>query len=136
MKNIDAMEDFNKYIKKSHIKMVEKFNEDLEAFRRETGADAAELYEDPFTSFTLANVCMSNGCLVFEYDGKAESHKCIFEELEDGKTMYYEDDIDGVVEWIRFWRKCLNRARRYWSMDVDTLDSIQDGSADDSDDDD
>lgn len=125
------MEDLNKYIKKSHIKMVEKFNEDLEAFRIETEADAAELYEDAITAFTLANVCVSNGCLVFEYDGKTESYHVVHEDFDTGE--YYEDDIDGIVEWVKFWRKCLNRAKRYWATDPDTLDAIQNGDIEDDD---
>ena len=37
------MKDLNKYIKKSHLRMVEKFNADLEAFRQETQVEAATL---------------------------------------------------------------------------------------------
>lgn len=123
------MEDLNKYIKKSHLRMVEKFNDDLEAFRIQTEAEAAELYEDINTSFTLANVRVSNGNIVFEYDGKAESHPVVLEDYETGEV--YEDELDGIVEWVKFWRKCLNRAKKYWSMSPETLDAISDGEKED-----
>ena len=126
------MEGLNKYVKKSHLKMVERFNSDLEAFRQETGEDVATLYEDATTSFTLADVRVSNGNMVFEYDGKEESHAVVLEDFDTGE--YYEDDIDGIVEWVRFWRSCLRRAKRYWAMDAEKLDKIQDGLIEDTED--
>lgn len=121
--------DLNQYIKKSHIRIVEKFNKDLEAFRKETEDDAAVLYEDAFTSFTLANVRVEKGCLIYEYDGKEWIDVIV--RYDDEEKAYFEDDIDGIVESVRFWRKCLNRAKRYWSMDSEKLDKIQDGVIDD-----
>lgn len=123
------MSDLNQYIKKSHLRMVEKFNADLEAFRKETQEEAATLYEDQFTSFTLANIRVENGCLLYQYDGKDESEAIV--RYDDDEKTYYEDDIDGIAEWVKFWRKCLNRAKRYWSMDTETLDAIQNGDIED-----
>lgn len=123
------MADLNQYIKKSHLRMVEKFNADLEAFRNETQEEAATLYEDQFTSFTLANVRVENGCLLYQYDGKDESEAIV--RYDDDEKTYYEDDLDGIAEWVKFWRKCLNRAKRYWSMDTETLDAIQNGDIED-----
>lgn len=117
-------ENMNKYIKARHIGMVVSFNNELEAFRRETGAEAAELYEDIYTSFTLANVRVEDGCLVFEYDGNTERENMVHQDPETGE--WYEEDLDGIVEWIKFWRKCLKRAKKYWSMNPDTLDAIYD----------
>lgn len=117
------MKDLNKYIKKSHLRMVEKFNADLEAFRQETQEEAATLYEDQFTSFTLANVRVENGCLLFQYDGSQESQTIV--NYDEHTKIYWEDEIDGIAEWVKFWRKCLNRAKRYWSMDTEKLDAIQ-----------
>lgn len=123
------MKDLNRYIKKSHLRMVEKFNADLEAFRQETQEDEATLYEDQFTSFTLSNVRVENGCLLFQYDGCQESQTIV---NYDKHTKYYwEDEIDGIAEWVKFWRKCLNRAKRYWSMDTEKLDAIQNGDIED-----
>lgn len=123
------MSDLNQYIKKSHLRMVEKFNADLEAFRKETQEEAATLYEDQFTSFTLANIRVENGCLLYQYDGKDESEAIV--RYDDDEKTYYEDDLDGIAEWVKFWRKCLNRAKRYWSMDTETLDAIQNGDIED-----
>jgi len=123
------MEDLNKYIKKSHIRTVEKFNEELKAFGIETEQTAPTIYEDAFTSFTLSNIRVQNGCLLYEYDGKTESEKIVKYD-EDEKT-YYEEDLDGITEWVKFWRKCLKRAKRYWSMDTEKLDRIQDGEIED-----
>lgn len=125
------MENLNQFIKKSHLKAVEKFNADLESFRVQTGEDAATLYEDAYTSFTLANVKVENGTLVYDYDGITECERIVYCDAETGE--YYEDDIDGITEWIKFWRSCLRRAKRYWEMDTDKLDAIQDGVIEDID---
>lgn len=127
------MDNLNQYIKKSHLRMVEKFNQELESFRKETDEDAATLYEDAFTSFTLKDIRVENGCLIYEYDGKTESERIVYQDAEDGK--YYEDDLDGISEWVEFWRKCLRRAKKYWEMNPDKLDAIQDGEAEDIQDD-
>jgi hypothetical protein len=39
-----------------------------------------------------------------------------------------------VTEWVSFWRACLRRAKRYWAMDTDKLDAIQDGEQEDEED--
>ena len=117
---------------KKLIMTLIKFNQDLESFRKETEEDAATLYEDANTSFTLKDIKVENGCLVYEYDGMTESERIVYQDADSGE--YYEDDIDGISEWIKFWRKCLRRAKRYWSMDPDRLDKIQDGEIEDQDD--
>ncbi len=127
------MSNLNQYIKKSHLRMVERFNADLEAFREYTGDAAAVLYEDAYTSFTLANVRVENGCVQYEYDGKLEQEAIVLQD-EDTKE-YYEEEYDGISEWIKFWRACLRRAKRYWEMDTDTLDAIQSGEKEDNEDD-
>ena len=128
------MSNLNQYIKKSHLRMVERFNADLEAFRKYTDDDTAVLYEDAFTSFTLANVRVENGCLLYEYDGKLEQEAIV---LQDEHTKeYYEEEYDGISEWIKFWRACLRRAKRYWEMNPDKLDAIQYGEIEDDEDED
>lgn len=115
--------------------MVEKFNAELEAFRQETesGNAPATLYEDAFTSFTLNNIKVENGRLLFEYDGKQESETIV--RYDEDEKMYYEEDLDGIAEWIKFWRACLRRAKRYFAMDTDKLDKIQDGEIEDDEED-
>lgn len=128
------MQDLIKYIKKSHIKALDKFSAELEAWRKETGEEAATLYEDAFTSFTLSDILLSNdGQMFYIYDGKQEFEVMVRYDEESGD--YYEDEgIDGIMEYIRFWRACLRRAKRYWSMDTDKLDAIQSGEQEDNED--
>lgn len=128
------MQDLIKYIKKSHIKALDKFSAELEAWRKETGEGAATLYEDAFTSFTLSDILLSNdGQMFYTYDGKQEFEVMVRYDEESGD--YYEDEgIDGIMEYIRFWRACLRRAKRYWSMDTDKLDAIQSGEQEDEED--
>ena len=119
------------YIKKSHIKAVQKFNEELKAFSEETGESPATLYEDANISFTLADVAVSNdGQLFYTYDGQVEFEVIVCHDNETGE--YYEDEgMDGIMEYIKFWRACLRRAKRYWQMDSDKLDAIQNGDIED-----
>ena len=129
------MEDMNKYIKKSHIKAVEKFNEELEAWCKETGDEQATLHEDAYIYFTLSNVRVENGKLCYLYDGKEEQENMVrYDEEED---EYWEEDcMDSIMDYLRFWRACLKRTKRYWSMDVERLDAIQDGEIEDEEDED
>ena len=124
--------DLNIYIKKSHLKAVEKFNDELNAWAKETGEAEATLYEDANTSFTLSGLYVEHGYLKFKYDGHDDKERMVYLDEEDG--TYYEDDLDGIISWIQFWRKCLKRAKRYWAMDPDRLDKIQDGDVEDTED--
>lgn len=124
--------DMNDYIKKSHIKAVEKFNEKLIAWANETGEELPTLYEDAYTSFTLANVHVENGWLKFKYNGKLDSERMVEWDHIDG-TYYEIEGIGSIMEYIKYWRYCLRCARRYWSMDPDKLDAIQDGDIEDVD---
>ena len=125
--------DLNKYIKRDHIKAVETFNEELLAFAKETGENPPTLYEDPYTSFTLSDVRVENGDLLYNYDGKPETDRIV--RYDDETDEFYESEYEGIMGTLSFWRKCLKRAKRYWSMDSDKLDAIQDGEAEDEDDD-
>lgn len=117
-------------ISKRHITMVNKFNDELMAFAKETGEDAAELYEDAFTSFTLANVRVEDGFLKYEYDGREDKEDMVA--YDDEEDTYYEiDGLDSIPDFIKFWRSCLRRAKKYWSMDSETLDKIQEGEIED-----
>lgn len=117
-------EDLNKYISKSHIRMVEKFNRDLEEFRKETEEEAAVLYENTYTTFTLANVRVENGCLVYEYNGSTDYDQVVL--YDEDSQEYYEDEYYGIADSIKFWRSCLRRAKRYWEMDCEALDNLTD----------
>ena len=123
------MLDLSDYIKKSHIKAVEKFNAELEAWAKETGENPVTLYENANTSFTLSDIHVEHGWLKFDYDGQPDSVLVV--EMDDLDGQYYETELDGIMEYVHFWRKCLNRAKRYWAMDPDRLDKIQDGDIED-----
>jgi len=124
------MADLNQYIKKSHIKAVEKFAAELEEWRKETGEDEATLFEDACTSFTLSNPRVMNGCLCYHQDGVDYSENMVRFDEETGE--YWEEDMmDSIMDYLKFWRACIRRAKRYWSMDVDKLDAIQSGEQED-----
>ncbi len=123
------MGDLNKHIKKSHLKAVKEFNAQLEAFARETGESPVTLYEDALTSFTLSDVHVEDGWLKFTYDGNPDAECMVEMDALDGK--YYEIELDGIMDHVKFWRACLRRASRYWSMDSEKLDKIQDGETED-----
>ena len=128
-----VMADLNQYIKKSHLRMVEKFKEDLEMFRQQTGDKVAELYEDAYTSFKLGDIKVENGILSYQYDNGRDFDRIVLQD-PDTKEYYEDESLDSLPEIIKFWRKCLRRAKRYWSMDPDRLDKIQDGEIEDQDD--
>lgn len=123
-----AKEDLNKYIKESHIRAVDKFNEELKALAKETGEDEPTLYESSNISFTLADIHVENGWLKFDYDGQHDGERMV--EMDDLDGKYYEiEGVDSIMEYVKFWRKCLNRAKKFWAMDPDHLDAIQNGEA-------
>lgn len=128
-----VMADLNQYIKKSHLRMVEKFKEDLEMFRQQTGDKVVELYEDAYTSFKLGDIKVENGILSYQYDDGRDFDRIVLQD-PDTKEYYEDESLDSLPEIIKFWRKCLRRAKRYWSMDPDRLDKIQDGEIEDQDD--
>ena len=118
--------DLNTYIKQSHINALEKFKEELEKYKETCDPDGW-LYEDYNTHFTLDNIRLEDGRLCYDYDGKPDTDVIVCKDEETGE--YWEDDIDGIMDIVKFWRKCLRRAEKYWSMDPDHLDAIQNGEA-------
>lgn len=126
------MTDLNIYISKRHQNMVAKFNKDLEDWAKTTGEEEATLYEDVNTWFTLSNVRLENGCLLYNDDGREVREEIV--QFDDEEGEYYEiEGIDGIAEGIKFWRNCLRRAKRYWATDSDTLDKMSDGEIEDLD---
>lgn len=128
-------QDLNQFIKKSHIRQVERFNEKLRGWNLFCNGNAdepAELYEDINTSFTLQNVRVENGCLKFLYDGVEESEIMV---RQDGDTeeWYEEEGCDSIPEYIKFWSSCLGKAKRYFAMDSERLDKMSEGEIDDID---
>lgn len=112
-------------ISNRHIKAWERFNNDLEAFAKEsdvTEADEVALYEDANTTRNVRYFKMTeDGILTWTED----------EEFNQ-ETMYDEDD---AKDWLSFWRSCLRRAKKYWSMDAVELDRLQDCETNDDEED-
>lgn len=106
-----------------HISAWMNFNNALDNFRAETGDDFAILYEDANTTRQVKDFKIDvNGTLTWlETDWRGK----VIEEQEQ------VEDVDDGKEWLRFWRNCLKRAKRYWSMDAVELDRIQDGEQED-----
>lgn len=106
-----------------HISAWMNFNASLDNFRAETGDDFAILYEDANTTREVKDFKIRNdGTLTWlemDWRGKVIEEQEQVVDVEDGK------------EWLRFWRNCLKRAKRYWSMDAVELDRIQDGEQED-----
>ena len=96
------------------VKAFERFNADLETFRKETEGGESTLYEDAFTTRKVKEFKLcKNGKLTWVEDGVKESEQML--------------DDDEAKEYLSFWRANLRRAKRYWSMDTGTLDKIQEG---------
>lgn len=100
------------------IKAVEKFNNDLREFGNRSGEDGlVTLYEDAYTTRVVADFKLyKNGVLTWK-------------EMEDGnvRTERYDHyDDDDIRDTMNFWRANLRRAKRYWEMDTEKLDAIQD----------
>lgn len=126
---------YNPLIPKKAIKAIEKFSADLKAFAEETGETYPTLYEDAFTTFEVRN-------LVFTYDGtlcyqdeegrdQIESYIIEEEDEETGKTYEVWDEYEWEMG-LRYWKAGLRRAKRYWAMETETLDKIQDGEIEDT----
>ena len=101
------------------VKAFERFNADLKAFGEETGETFVTLYEDAFTTRRVANFRLyKNGNLKWI---EIETGQLSQENVEQ---VYDDDDAN---DWLKFWRANLRRAKRYWGMNTETLDKIQDG---------
>lgn len=121
------------YIEKSHIRALEKFIAELEKYKETCDPDGV-LYEDANTSFTLSDIAISDdGQLFYTYDGQVEFEVIVRKDEETGE--YWEEEVDGIMDYVQFWRKCLKRAQRYWSMAPEELDAIQDGEKEDEEED-
>lgn len=105
------------------VKAFERFNADLKAFGNETEETFVTLYEDAYTTRKVANFRLyKNGKLTWVEMG---------DEISYQETEQVMDD-DDAKDWLSFWRANLRRAKRYWAMDTETLDKIQEGEIEDT----
>ncbi len=113
------------------IKAFEKFNEDLKEFGEQTGEVFVTLYEDANTTRKVANFKLyKNGKLTWvEMEDVYADRQMICEPM---KEEYLHTDDDDIQDTLKFWRANLRRAKRYWAMDAETLDKIQDGEIEDT----
>ena len=110
-----------------HIKAWEKFNEELETYRKDFGEEYAYLYEDAYTSRLVKDFKMTEtGILTWQ-----EQDAISFKVTNEKEQMLDEDD---AREWLKFWRANFRRAKRYNALDAETLDKIQDGEMKDMED--
>lgn len=112
----------NTIISNRHIKAWQKFNAELEAFAKitESGLGGVMLYEDAYTTREVRDFSINEkGELSWNEDG-----------LREIEQMCNEDE---AKDYLSFWRANLRRAKKYWAMDSDLLDKIQDGEIDDID---
>lgn len=112
------------------IKAFEKFNEDLKTFGEQTGEVFVTLYEDANTTRKVANFKLhKNGKLSWvEMEDVYADRQMICEAM---KEEYLHTDDDDIQDTLKFWKANLRRAKRYWAMDAETLDKIQDGQVED-----
>lgn len=106
------------------LKAWQRFNDELNAFRAETGEDFVMLYEDAFTTRQVKDFQMTETGILTWWESETYKDKV----SQEREQMVNEDDSR---EWLKFWRANLRRAKRYWSMDGETLDKIQDGQLED-----
>lgn len=93
------------------VKAFEKFNTELNKFIIET--ESTTLYEDAFTPREVCNFKLTlSGKLTWTEDGRT-----------DWEQMFDDDEAN---DYLKFWKACLRRAKRYWAMDTEELDRIQD----------
>ena len=128
MKKVLTNEERQKLIKKSHINAVNKLNEELKAFAKETGEDEPLLYEDIWTTFTLSNLRVEDGYFKYKYDGKEEEINMIrhYENYnEDGSDHWEEEDgVDSIMDYVKFYRKCLRLSKKFWNTDTEKLENL------------
>ena len=112
------------------IKAFEKFNEDLKTFGEQTGEVFVTLYEDANTTREVANFKLyKNGKLKWvEMEDVYQDRQIISIAMQE---EYVHTDDDDIQDTLKFWRANLRRAKRYWAMDAETLDKIQDGEIED-----
>lgn len=124
------MDTYHRLIPKKAIRQIEKFIDDLAAFAKETGEEFPTLYEDANTTFEIRNLIFTfEGTLHWEDETGYHWHEAYITKEEDGEERW-----DAMYEWesgLKYWRSCLKRAKRYWSMDTEKLDAIQDGLVED-----
>ena len=93
------------------VKAFEKFNTELERFILETNDTI--LYEDAFTTRNVHDFKLT-------LSGKLS---WIEDDRKEWEQMFDDDEAN---DYLKFWKACLRRAKKYWSMATEDLDAIYD----------
>ena len=121
-------------ITERHIKAWEKFNEELNAYRADYGDEYAYLYEDAFNIREVKDFKMSKtGILTWTEKWSTYNWKNPYEIRKEREKMMDEDD---AKEWLKYWKACWRRTKRYNAMNPEILDAIQEGEREDIEDED
>lgn len=121
-------------ISERHIKAWSKFNEELDAYRADYNDEYAYLYEDAYTIRQVKDFKMTKtGILTWTELWSTYNWKNPTEVRKEREVMMDEDD---AKDWLKFWRSCFRRAKRYNEMNPEVLDAIQDGEREDIEDED
>ena len=114
------------------IKAWEKFNAEIDAYRKAYGDEFAWLYEDACTTRRVRDFNMSrSGVLTWVEEEMERVGGCwTYVPKPNREQMWDEED---AREWLKFWRSCFRRAKGYNEMPTEVLDAIQEGEREDID---
>jgi hypothetical protein len=112
-------------ISERHIKAWEKFNNELVAFTKTFGDEFAYLYEDAYTMRIVKDFKMTKSGILTWQEQEYASTKV----TKEREQMWDEED---AKEWLKFWRACFRRAKRYNEMPLEVLEAIQEGEIEDT----
>ena len=126
-------EDYRNLLHTNTMRAFDKLVEDINAFKAETGdGDDTMLYENPVDFFYLRDIRLEvDGTLKYGYassrgDWYDESEDFIWIDEDTAEVSCITAGHEGSLsDKIKFWRKCLNNAKKYWSMSSEELDKLQ-----------
>lgn len=115
-----------------HIKAWQKFNEEVNAFRAKYNENEkfAWLYEDACTTRKVRDFKMHKNGVLTWVEEEMEVVKGQWEYIPRSNREQMWDEEEGK-DYLKYWRACLRRAKKYDSMPTEVLDAIQEGERDD-----
>ena len=106
------------------IKKWQKFNDDLNAFYQFSETDC--IYEDAFTPRYVKNFNLDlDGTLTYEEYLETWG----VGKINKSEEMMYDDE--EALDWLKDFKKWLNKAKKYYATNAETLDGIHDGQIED-----
>jgi hypothetical protein len=92
--------------------------------RKDYGEELAWLYEDAYTTRRVKDFKMTKTGILTWYEQD-------FWNADVRKNREVMLDEDDAKEWLKFWRACFRRAKRYNEMPLEVLEAIQEGEIED-----